>query len=96
MKRYAIVRVDGNHKPSHFEVERIENIADLKLLDNVVKTYGDTKEQLIRKVATAMKRAVKKVTKKNIFIVCDEEKIPICIFIENVLAKEIVEFLGVE
>ena len=82
MKRYAIVRVDGSHKPSHFEVERIENIADLKLLDNVVKTYGDTKEQLIAKVETAIRRL--QADKNRIIVGYD------------MWAKFIVEFLGVE
>lgn len=86
MKRYSIVRVDGNHKPSHFEVERIENIADLKLLDNVVKTYGDTKEQFTRKIETAIEIAINRYEQG---LIVGKNKNRQC-------AEIIVEFLGVE
>ena len=96
-KRYSIIRVD---KFCPRDLERNYNLKCIGSLHcdkcDLKKKYGDTKKQMIKKVATAMKIAVKKATKKNIFIVYDEEKIPVCIFIENVLAKKIVEFLGVE
>lgn len=81
-KRYAIVRVDGRYEPSHFEVNSIENISELKILDEVVKEYGDTKEQLVRKVATALQ-------------ICNKNRVEKCNQFYFV-AKKIVEFLGVE
>ena len=79
-KRYVIVRVDGRYEPSHFEVNSIENISELKILDEVVKEYGDTKEQLIKKVAQSLRRALRQNFCKGY----------------KEIAKEIVEFLGVE
>lgn len=87
MKRYAIVRVDGRHKPSHFECERIENITDLKLLDEVVKEYGDTKEQLVAKV----EQVIREKTDNGIIVRYREKSIS-----AEELARKIVEFLGVE
>lgn len=80
--RYAIVRVD-KECPSHYE--NINNdfvCADIP--EHYVKhckncRYGDTKEQLIRKVAQVLR------TKRALFGIIDKQ-----------LAKEIVEFLGVE
>ena len=77
MKRYAIVRVD----------DAKEGIKWLDILDEIVKKrkiiidYGDTKEQLIRKVAQVLR--TKYWTDKKDATWED-------------LAKEIVEFLGVE
>lgn len=85
MKRYAIVRVDGRCPSWCGDSSKVNCIVcDFK--DKKCKNcrYGDTKEQLIRKVATAMK--IKSAT--------------IGVFMSNNviddLAKEIVEFLGVE
>jgi len=95
-KRYAIVRVDGRHKPSHFECERIENISDLKILDEVVKDYGDTKEQLIRKVAQVLFR--RRLGLYNLIWGGVPSKMEAERYYEVRLetAKEIVEFLGVK
>ena len=72
MKRYAIVRVEGCNE------ER------LKLCPNMPTCafclYGDTKEQLEKKIITAIERA------GIDYVQLSKEEI----------AKEIVEFLGVE
>ena len=90
-KRYAIVRVDGC--PSKFEKGFNDYIVcdgrgkDMRLgkykivCDNC--RYGDTKEQLIRKIAQVFSME-KIIVAKTL----DEYKYK--------LAKEIVEFLGVE
>ena len=100
-KRYAIVRVDmierkdGNTFvcPEHFE-----GINGRWLCSNYHKgkfvafaqckncRYGDTKEQLIRKVAQVIERRFARNYRFGVLV--DE--------IKNGLAKEIVEFLGVE
>lgn len=86
-KRYAIVRVD-NRCPAYIEAELNANECKRmfkckekyyeKDCSKVCKNYGDTKEQLIRKIAQILKIAT---NKKQTWIG---------------LAKEIVEFLGVE
>lgn len=83
-KRYAIVRVDDNWCPNAFDNISMEFICSNKTNTRSKKNckncrYGDTKEQLIRKVAQVIKR---KSLKGAIW--------------ESDLAKEIVEFLGVE
>lgn len=76
-KRYAIVRVDDAE----------EGIKWLDILDEIVKKrkiiidYGDTKEQLVSKVAQALELCMK----KGYRTITSEE-----------YAKFIVEFLGVE
>jgi hypothetical protein len=88
MKRYAIVRVEhycpivednnGDLKQTPYcPQDKDKNFlcSDCKMLKN----YGDTKEQLVRKVAQVIKR----------------ESLKGAIW-ESDLAKEIVEFLGVE
>ena len=84
--RYAIVRVDDNFCPSVLEDIDMEfvctnktNIRSEKHCKNC--RYGDTKEQLVRKITTAQKRAIAK--HKDVMTY---EK----------MAEEIVEFLGVE
>ena len=94
MKRYAIVRVDK-------ECAKCENLV---IYDNgkvgckvgmeiVSCRYGDTKEQLINKVAQVLARKylrdLKCATYKNSDVIAND--------IKNFykLAKEIVEFLGV-
>lgn len=99
MKRYAIVRVDGNFCPlsndKNFKIHYLNFCADrFKCKDC---RYGDTKEQLIRKVAQVMLRKFLKDYLGNAM----KPKIAreqIKIIYENylALAKEIVEFLGVE
>ena len=87
-KRYSIVRVDGkcpyhttdkafciNQKEKRFCIE-------CKIRDR----YGDTKEQLIRKVAQIIERRFARNYRFGVLV--DE--------IKKGLAKEIVEFLGVE
>lgn len=98
MKRYAIVRVDDDYKhicPSAFE--KVDDSSFCKLAKRKggscnVCPYGDTKEQLIKKVAQVIKRELKgdcvAGLKDTVFVMnwCIAEE----------LAKEIVEFLGVE
>ena len=83
MKRYAIVRVD-NKCPDEFENIKIDyicrNISCYQGKECSKKFYGDTKEQLIRKVA--------QIIRKQKITYFEERVIQI--------AKEIVEFLGVE
>ena len=87
MKRYSIVRVDDDYKhicPSAFE--KVDDSSFCKLAIRKggscnVCPYGDTKEQLIRKVAQALKRTLWNDKESKTY----EE-----------IAKEIVEFLGVE
>ena len=92
-KRYAIVRVD-NMCPSDFEKIDNLNVCAEPLRYYMNKSvncnncrYGDTKEQLIRKIMTAFKIAIKK-NKEGKFI---KEKSN-----NRQVAEIIVEFLGVE
>lgn len=93
-QRYAIVRVD-NKCPAYENInlcdEENTTCEDCKANDN----YGDTKEQLVRKVAQAIKRKLKgglilRNTKIN-----ETYNIQKTISAKAV-AKEIVEFLGVK
>ena len=80
-KRYAIVRVD-NMCPAITE-EGIDICkTDKNCKNKCPYRYGDTKEQLIRKVATALQ-------------ICNKNRVEKCNQFYFV-AKEIVEFLGVE
>lgn len=93
-KRYAIVRVD-NHCPEGLYENIKPNILCPKDGDCEKCNYGDTKGQLIRKVAQAIKRKLKgglilRNTKIN-----ETYNIQKTISAKAV-AKEIVEFLGVE
>ena len=84
MKRYAIVRVD-NSCPAmldDFGCIIARNMLHCKCGEDT-KNYGDTKEQLIRKIAQVFSME-KIIVAKTL----DEYKYK--------LAKEIVEFLGVE
>lgn len=88
MKRYAIVRVDNTWCPNKFE-----NIDNRFVCDSRRKNikyvhcercrYGDTKEQLVKKVAQAINKA--RIHECKTFVEAT-----------NKIAKEIVEFLGVE
>lgn len=85
MKRYAIVRVDNVCPNIHdihykFVCENSNNFKNEKC-NNC--RYGDTKEQLIRKVAQAINKA--RIHECKTFVEAT-----------NTIAKEIVEFLGVK
>ena len=97
-KRYAIVRVDKEHYlnscPAGFEEINNDFVCSYKK-DNILNQYvhnckkckyGDTKEQFIMKVETAIKRRI-----KDEYIVMFGKVIK-----TRSLAQEIVEFLGVE
>ena len=104
MKRYAIVRVDG-HCPNRFE--NIQNDWVCKVDKNMnckhrcsKNRYGDTKEQLMKKVAQVLFRKEMKWWKEHLTLTpnrkIDEP------FIRSIYeqclekAKEIISFLGVE
>lgn len=82
MKRYALVRVD---KFCPRALERNYNLKCIGSLHcdkcDLKKTYGDTKEQLVRKVEQALELCMR----KGYRTITSEE-----------YAKFIVEFLGVE
>ena len=90
-KQYAIVRVDDNFIDVIIELQTLEKV---ERYQKIKIDYGDTKEQLIRKVAQAIQRKYfdtkllnKKGAKFTLNMAQREYK---------ELAKEIVEFLGVE
>ena len=93
MKRYAIVRVDTGYCPNVFEridkhyvcVRRKNGTVNCKKCK-----YGDTKEQLVAKVKQAIEREI-----QNKHILVDFKNFTMSITTRS-LAKEIVEFLGVE
>lgn len=100
MKRYAIVRVDNN---CPFYTELVTTKCWIYKNDKscfkckIKKTYGDTKEQLVRKVVQVMMRKYSisyfrttmqdKINPKHLKSAYDY-------YLD--LAKEIVEFLGVK
>lgn len=97
MKRYAIVRVD-NSCPAmldDFGCIVARNMLYCKCGEDT-KNYGDTKEQLIRKVAQVFfKRKLK--AYKNMLGGVPDEKFAKDIYSQCLKAsREIVEFLGVE
>ena len=84
-KRYAIVRVDNTWCPNAFDNISMEficsNKTNIKSEENCKNCrYGDTKEQLEKKIITAIERA------GIDYVQLSKEEI----------ATEIVEFLGVE
>ena len=87
MKRYAIVRVDNICPP-------IKMFCSDRKIDCKNCLYGDTKEQLIRKVATAIQRKSRR--GEVLFSFLDKKYRIEKVFEIKQLAKEIVEFLGVE
>lgn len=101
MKKYALVRVD---KFCPRALERNYNLKCIGSLHcdkcDLKKKYGDTKEQLIRKVAQALLNKELEWYKKhfNIFPKGEIDKPFVRTLYECSLeqAKEIVEFLGVE
>ena len=90
-KRYALVRVDDRCP--------VENEEEIYLVDRVKMfpcfldkrlsckncNYGDTKEQLIKKVAQEFVRITKELQSKKLVMISAEG-----------IAQRIVEFLGVE
>ena len=94
MKRYAIVRVDNKCLSDYENIKCPYDYKCAKCKFGKLKNYnyGDTKEQLVMKVAQVIKRELKgdcvAGLKDTVFVMewCVVEK----------LAKEIVEFLGVE
>lgn len=84
LKRYAIVRVDKEDED--FKCPICPSITQSCCDCKIVETYGDTKEQLIRKVAQGIIIASKK---KQIYIGNPKA-------FSKAVAKIIVEFLGVE
>lgn len=86
-KRYAIVRVDYDSCPIKYKVpQKHRKIKCFPFKCDKCGLYGDTKEQLVRKVETAIKRRI-----KDEYIVMFGKVIK-----TRSLAKEIVEFLGVK
>ena len=85
MKRYSIVRVDDNWCPNAFDNISMEficsNKTNIRSEENCKNCrYGDTKEQLINKITTALRRT---------WLNEDNQSF-------REVAEEIVEFLGVE
>lgn len=99
MKRYAIVRVDENC-PNKLENLSAPCITSYKRFDCNNCRYGDTKEQLIRKVAQALLKEELEWYKNHIgFIPKNEIDEPLVRNLyENCFnqATKIVGFLGVE
>ena len=95
-KRYAIVRVGtkGKHKVCPMFLEN--NIEEICIGRHICEQcrYGDTKEQMVKKVATAILRTLKdgEVLKYEKFGT-GFIKQPVSV---EYLAERIVEFLGVE
>ena len=102
MKKYALVRVCDRNCPIHYEGiknsfvcenkeltigERLQGVNTERCL---LCRYGDTKEQLIKKIVQVMLRRFKRVYKGKFITVEMAEKQ----YLE--VAKEIVEFLGVK
>ena len=91
MKRYSIVRVDGKC-PDEFEKIDVQftcrNLSCYAGKECYKNFYGDTKEQLIRKVAQILFKNAPKETYQPRYIEQREKILKV--------AKEIVEFLGVE
>lgn len=92
-KRYDIIRVD-KHCPNWYQ----KDIDQKFLCDNQDCTscdgcrYGDTKEQLVRKVAQVLKRKADLSNYNKGAKFCYNLHFKYC---EN-LAKEIIEFLGIK
>ena len=97
-KRYAIVRVDNvcpNIHDIHYKFV-CENSNNFKNENCKNCRYGDTKEQLIRKVAQAIFRRKLKMYKK-VYGGIPNKNFTKQIYLQCYsVTKEIVEFLGVE
>lgn len=85
MKRYAIVRVEGKCGKNLEYYECDYDCCDCR--------YGDTKEQLIRKVAKVINNFI---IPHQLIDAFDKERLQKCYDLHKKLAKEIVEFLGVK
>lgn len=101
-KRYAIVRVD-NKCPSDFEKIDNLNVCAEPLRYYMNKSvnckncrYGDTKEQLIKKVAQVLFRRRLKMYNLIWGGVPSKQEAERYYEVREEIAKEIVEFLGVE
>lgn len=82
-KRYAIVRAEYDSCPIKYKVpQKHRKIKCFPFECDKCGLYGDTKEQLIRKVQTTLQ-------------LCNKNRVEKCNQFYFV-AKEIVEFLGVE
>lgn len=85
-KRYAIIRVD-NKCPDEFENIKVDYVCrDISCYEGKEcskKFYGDTKEQLVRKIETAVAIMRNKMENKEVYL-------------DRAVATFIVEFLGVE
>ena len=99
MKRYAIVRVDKDWCPYYADKEFIipcSNFCENRFECKDCR-YGDTKEQLIIKIAQVMLRKfIVNYLRNGIKPKLADEQIQIVYKNYLELAKEIVEFLGVE
>ena len=96
MKRYAIVRVDDRCPDFFCKYKVMKNEKSFSCNDcNLHRKYGDTKEQLVKKVAQVFFKRKLKAYKKLFDIVpnkADAKQVYKCCL---EVAKEIVEFLGV-
>lgn len=100
-KRYSIVRVDdtcpSGHDGCKVNLVCVQDRKRIKVTERNCKNclYGDTKEQLIRKVAQVIKRIT-----NDGYVIAYNKKFGtgyINTVLENTeVAEEIVEFLGVE
>lgn len=96
-KRYAIVRVDNScpEMLDDFGCSIARNILHCKCGEDT-KNYGDTKEQLIRKIAQVIFK-VKLARFRRVWkCECNEMEKKGRYIDSLVLARKIVEFLGVE
>lgn len=88
-KRYAIVRVDNTWCPNKFEDIDNRFVCDsrrknIKYVHCERCNYGDTKEQLVRKIVSYMNRLYVEQYQNNMAYTYEK------------IAKKIVEFLGVK
>lgn len=101
-KRYSIVRVDGscpmNIEKQLDEIERDEMFSRCKDLTMNCKDcrYGDTKEQMILKVAQVLFEAKLEIY-KNVYGIIPNDKFMKDIYAKQLkVAKKIIEFLGIK
>lgn len=98
-KKYAIVRVDGKC-PDEFEKINLDyvcrNISCYQGKECSKNFYGDTKEQVIKKVAQVLFEAKLEIY-KNVYGIIPNDKFMKDIYAKQLkVAKKIVEFLGVK
>lgn len=97
MKRYAIVRVDG-HCPNRFENILNENVCKMdkngECYSRCSKSrYGDTKEQLIKKIQQALFKTIFNDNMQKVVAIEEQKRI---YKQYRPMAEKVVEFLGVE